>query len=537
MGKLTFSCGCEFPIVGNEVDIHGDYYNAQLPTGIEVDIYNIPHDCPRTWALFAEGHTKGVFQLEGHLGKTWATKIQPENMEELAALVALLRPGCLRAMSGDPPKSMTQRFKDRKHKLEDVEYFHPLLEPILSTTHGVLCIHEDTFISMADGSEKQIKHLVPGDNTVSITQKNLLNTIDLCVDIKRSPKTQGVELVLENGYSVVLTPDHKVQTQRGLVEVQDLQLDKDVVQIAQTQNNWCGISPIEEGKYSTIHGNPTQLSYLCGQLLGDGCAASCIAAGSEDNANAIVSWLKQHFTLLDCQKRFHTRCWYVDIKGNELLIHQNYGNRKTSYRWFAEQLGLNHTKHDKTIHPEIFALSDTCRRAFLAGLFDADGHSSENGCHYCSDNPQVINGIRKLLSLDGIETYVTNDKKHIHINNAELFDKLIGPFLLCKSIVVQSYGITYGSFPKQELKTYIYDENYTNLKKFAKHHDICDRSVVGKGFVNMRTARKAGMDFGDVSYMRVKQIKQIKQPQRFYSISIEHNHNLIANGIVLDNNC
>lgn len=144
MGKLTFNCGCSFPIIGNEIEIDGDHYHAQFPIGIDVDIYNIPHDCHRTWGLFAEGRTKGVFQLEGHLGKTWATKIQPENMEELAALVALLRPGCLRAMSGDPPKSMTQRFKDRKHRLEDVEYFHPLLEPILSTTYGVLTYQEQS---------------------------------------------------------------------------------------------------------------------------------------------------------------------------------------------------------------------------------------------------------------------------------------------------------------------------------------------------------------------------------------------------------
>lgn len=144
MGKLTFGCGCTFPILGSDTDIHGDFHTGQLPTGIDVDIYSIPHDCHRTWSLFAEGRTKGVFQLEGHLGKTWASKIQPENMEELAALVALLRPGCLRAMSGDPPKSMTQRFKDRKHRLEDVEYFHETLEPILSSTYGVLTYQEQS---------------------------------------------------------------------------------------------------------------------------------------------------------------------------------------------------------------------------------------------------------------------------------------------------------------------------------------------------------------------------------------------------------
>jgi DNA polymerase-3 subunit alpha len=156
----------------------------------------------------ADGNTKGVFQLEGHLGKTWASKVKPANMEELAALVALIRPGCLRAMSkpcvqfvrgitldfndehGEltgasrvildqekyelishksnrrggtvlqfaegfvtvddddlilfPAKSMTQHYKDRKHRLEDVEYLAPALEPILNTTYGVLTYQEQS---------------------------------------------------------------------------------------------------------------------------------------------------------------------------------------------------------------------------------------------------------------------------------------------------------------------------------------------------------------------------------------------------------
>jgi DNA polymerase III alpha subunit len=144
MSKLVFGCGCEFPIANCEQDIYADHHTGPLPLGIDVDIYNISHTCPRTWALFSEGHTKGVFQLEGNLGRTWARKIQPENLEELSALIALIRPGCLKALSGNPPKSMTQRFKDRKHKLEDIEYMHPALEPVLDTTYGVLVYQEQS---------------------------------------------------------------------------------------------------------------------------------------------------------------------------------------------------------------------------------------------------------------------------------------------------------------------------------------------------------------------------------------------------------
>jgi len=217
MGKLVYDCGCEFHIAGSDIEIDGDSHVGQLPTGIDVDIYDIPHDCHKTWALFAEGRTKGVFQLEGHLGKTWATKVQPENLEELGALVALIRPGCLRALSKPmvkfnrgitldfedthdeegclldeptlngkkrvildrekyeilehhgnrkgqtylhftegrvlvdnddmilfPAKSMTEHYKDRKQRTEEVEYLHQSLEPILGSTYGVLTYQEQS---------------------------------------------------------------------------------------------------------------------------------------------------------------------------------------------------------------------------------------------------------------------------------------------------------------------------------------------------------------------------------------------------------
>ena len=72
----------------------------------------------KTWDLFKEGRTKGVFQLESNLGRSWSKKLAPNNLEELSALIALIRPGCLKAITDG--KSMTQHYVDRKHKKEQV---------------------------------------------------------------------------------------------------------------------------------------------------------------------------------------------------------------------------------------------------------------------------------------------------------------------------------------------------------------------------------------------------------------------------------
>jgi DNA polymerase III alpha subunit len=96
----------------------------------------------KTWRLFAEGKTKGVFQLESGLGKSWSKKLQPNNIEELCALISVIRPGCLKAYADG--KSMTQHYVDRKHGREEVTYFHPALEDILKPTYGVLIYQEQS---------------------------------------------------------------------------------------------------------------------------------------------------------------------------------------------------------------------------------------------------------------------------------------------------------------------------------------------------------------------------------------------------------
>ena len=88
------------------------------------------------WDLICEGRTKGVFQLESNLGRHWAKKVSPRSINELAALLSLIRPGCLKAYKDG--KSMTQHYADRKANLDPVAYEHESIEPILKETYGVL---------------------------------------------------------------------------------------------------------------------------------------------------------------------------------------------------------------------------------------------------------------------------------------------------------------------------------------------------------------------------------------------------------------
>lgn len=96
----------------------------------------------KTWDLFKNGYTKGVFQLESNLGKSWSKKVAPSNLEELSALIAIIRPGTLKAITDG--KSMTQHYVDRKHGRDEITYLHDSLEEILKPTHGVLVYQEQS---------------------------------------------------------------------------------------------------------------------------------------------------------------------------------------------------------------------------------------------------------------------------------------------------------------------------------------------------------------------------------------------------------
>lgn len=129
----TFPCGCKLPIVGEKLPNH------ELPR-LNIDFYKVPLTCPATWKMICDGKTQGLFQIETNLGKKWAKEIKPENIEHLAAIGAVLRPGALKSITDG--KSMTKHYSDRKNKLEEIVSYHPVVDECLKETYGCLVYQE-----------------------------------------------------------------------------------------------------------------------------------------------------------------------------------------------------------------------------------------------------------------------------------------------------------------------------------------------------------------------------------------------------------
>ena len=109
--------------------------------GVSLDLQNLPLDDARTFQLLASGETEGVFQLESSGMRRYIKELQPTNFNDIAAMVALYRPG---------PMEQIHTFIKAKHGVIPIRYPHPALEEILSETYGVIVYQEQVlFIAQA----------------------------------------------------------------------------------------------------------------------------------------------------------------------------------------------------------------------------------------------------------------------------------------------------------------------------------------------------------------------------------------------------
>jgi DNA polymerase III subunit alpha len=109
--------------------------------GITVDIDHVDLDDAATFELLRKGNTIGVFQLESGPMRALIRSLAPTSFDDVAALVALYRPGPMAA-------NMHYDYADRKNGRKPVEFIHPDAEEILGDTYGLM-IYQESVMRMA----------------------------------------------------------------------------------------------------------------------------------------------------------------------------------------------------------------------------------------------------------------------------------------------------------------------------------------------------------------------------------------------------
>ncbi|MBF6556076.1 MAG: DNA polymerase III subunit alpha [Acidimicrobiales bacterium] len=107
----------------------------EISTGTRPDIDGVDLDDPATFAMLCKGDSMGVFQLEGGPMRSLMRSLAPTSFDDVAALVALYRPGPMAA-------NMHRDYADRKNGRQAVTYLHPDLEEILGDTYGLMIYQE-----------------------------------------------------------------------------------------------------------------------------------------------------------------------------------------------------------------------------------------------------------------------------------------------------------------------------------------------------------------------------------------------------------
>jgi DNA polymerase-3 subunit alpha len=112
--------------------------NVKQTRGIQLDVQNLPEHDEATFEMLGRGETAGVFQLEGGGMTRWVMELKPNSVRELAAMIALYRPG---------PMEHIPQFIDTKFGRRQAVYLDERMRPLLEETYGVI-VYQDQVLKL-----------------------------------------------------------------------------------------------------------------------------------------------------------------------------------------------------------------------------------------------------------------------------------------------------------------------------------------------------------------------------------------------------
>jgi DNA polymerase III subunit alpha len=110
--------------------------NVESKGDLDFSVDTLALDDSRTYEFLASGELDGIFQLDASAGmRNIVRELRPSSLDDISSILALYRPGPLDA-------GLIPKFIRRKHGVEPIVYDHPLLEPILRETYGIMVYQE-----------------------------------------------------------------------------------------------------------------------------------------------------------------------------------------------------------------------------------------------------------------------------------------------------------------------------------------------------------------------------------------------------------
>jgi DNA polymerase-3 subunit alpha len=393
----------------------------------DFDIATIPDDDQKTFDTLSRGDTTGVFQLESDGMRRVVTELKPSSLDDIVALVALYRPG---------PMEWIPQYISNKHGRTKARYLHPKLEPILGPTYAIACLPVGTPIRYADGKERPIELVQPGDEILSYHGDGVVAP-GRVAKMWPSGKKRMLRITLSSGNVIECTPEHRFPTPAGDLCARDLEPNSGYARAGYryTQANsvlfeaW----PKLTSDADQVNLSSERRAYLLGMFIGDGTlkvnGSKYITCATKHDAEYLGVLLRMEF---DCETTiyFNTRAWYV------APVFRSSPKKSALTLWLDEVYGdesWREHRAKKCLPKQILSLPLDQRIGLLRGLWDSDGSYAGSGQYFRSTSPRLIDQVSLLLGSLKIAYYKRDTA--VFIQDRTRFHRLIGyPWLPTKMV-------------------------------------------------------------------------------------------------------
>lgn len=387
--------------------------NIKQTKGIDIsiqDLINGPMDDPATYKLLQAGNTLGVFQLDSGGMRSLLKLLKPTGFNDISAVLSLYRPGPMGVGAHND-------YALRKNGLQEVDYIAPELEgvlkPILESTYG-LCVSGDTKIWDASRAIQvpisEIEQEVSDGSfyTWSVNKDGLMEKKKVTRWFYTGDKmVHSVKTRLGNVLKASI--DHPILTLDGYRNVGNLSIGD---YVATTEESF----DIEgESKLSIEEAS------LLGYLTGDGYLTYYQNSFTNSDSALLdkVSFLASslfddlHVSLFPRFRFGEQYTTHMYFSANPQGTGKGFGVKNvysTSFKlncWLKEIFeGKKLSSETKFVPPAVFLSSNDAIRAYLAGLWDTDGHVNDKLTYLRTISSEIAYGVKALLSRLGISSQV-----------------------------------------------------------------------------------------------------------------------------------
>lgn len=271
---------------------------------IEIDIEQIPYDDRRVYEYFQKGWNSDVFHFGSKGLSGYCKMLQPQNIDDLIAGIALYRPGTMEGNFHNEYILRSRRVIERRQENEPIQYDFGL-QSVTEPTYGIYCVAKDSLVLTTDG-EVAIQDVKIGSQVLTED-----GTWQSCSNVISNGYKSLFCIRTNFGRELKLTTDHKVLTQDGWKQVRDLKTS-DLIKGEWIYSNKDSLNLNDD------------LKWLVGLFLADGHSSSIVSFYCENKLFAIKlkTLIEHNFpNMLGIKLRSRNNglgvCWSVECSQNK----------------------------------------------------------------------------------------------------------------------------------------------------------------------------------------------------------------------------